>query len=246
MWFYGLIAGILAALGLDKKETAAAPEAPAVSDAIDVPTFDVTAPSFENAQSWQNVFGDLFSDQTESQAPEPVSVDVPYVPSVAVDSDYSEPENPTTNNPIEIAVNTANDIKTGIFGTKYDAQINAAAVQYGIPPKVLYNLLKNESHFREDIISGKVRSPKGALGIAQFLPATAAQELGSVEAALDPNQAIPGAARYLAKLIQQTGSLTNGVAAYNWGIGNFQRKGIAKAPRETRNYVAMITGVSIG
>lgn len=132
------------------------------------------------------------------------------------------------------------------FGTKYDSLINISARENGIDPALLYRLLKQESHFREDIITGKVRSPVGALGIAQFMPATAREELGSESAALDPNLAIPGAARYLAKLIKMTGSIHGGVAAYNWGVGNVRRLGLDRAPRETRNYVASITGVSIG
>lgn len=132
------------------------------------------------------------------------------------------------------------------FGTKYDSLIESSAIQYGVDPWVLYRLLYAESRFREDIITGKVRSSAGAIGIAQFMPATAVEELGSVEAALDPLQAIPGAARYLAKLIRSTGSVDAGVAAYNWGIGNVKRKGLAKAPDETVNYVKSITGAKIG
>jgi soluble lytic murein transglycosylase-like protein len=146
--------------------------------------------------------------------------------------------------------NTAKDIAAPVltaFGTKYDALIKSSAEANGLDPAVLYRLLYQESRFRDDIITGKVRSRVGALGIAQFMPATAVQELGSVEAALDPAKAIPGAARYLAKQIRATGSLVGGVAAYNWGIGNVQRKGLANAPKETREYVAAILpGQSIG
>lgn len=131
------------------------------------------------------------------------------------------------------------------FGTEYDSTINGAALSNGIDPQVLYKLLYNESHFRDDIISGKVKSRTGALGIAQFMPATAVEELGSVDAALNPYLAIPGAARYLAKLIRLTGSVQGGVAAYNWGIGNVLSKGLKRAPRETVAYVNNILGVDI-
>jgi soluble lytic murein transglycosylase-like protein len=71
--------------------------------------------------------------------------------------------------------------------------------------------------------------------------------LGSVEAALDPAKAIPGAARYLAKLQRSLGGdLTKAVAAYNWGIGNVKRKGLSAAPKETRNYALNILGVTLG
>lgn len=116
---------------------------------------------------------------------------------------------------------------------------------HNIPQGLLHRLLKQESAFRTDIITGKTRSPVGALGIAQFMPATAREELGSVAAALDPERAIPGAARYLRKLYSMTGSWKKAVAAYNWGVGNVQRKGLAAAPAETKNYVLKVYGEAI-
>lgn len=137
-------------------------------------------------------------------------------------------------------------VTRSIFGTPYDALIKSSADTNGIPPEVLYKLLYAESHFRPDIIDGRTKSATGALGIAQFMPATAREELGSVEAALDPIKAIPGAARYLAKLRANLGGdLTKAVAAYNWGIGNVKRKGLANAPTETRNYAFNILGVTL-
>jgi soluble lytic murein transglycosylase-like protein len=67
------------------------------------------------------------------------------------------------------------------------------------------------------------------MGIAQFMPATAIDELGSQNAALDPDQVIPGAAHYLAKLYSRTGTWAGALAAYNWGIGNVLRKGLVAA-----------------
>ena len=72
----------------------------------------------------------------------------------------------------------------------------------------------------------------------QFMPATA-KEL-NVDP-LNPAQAIWGAARYLKWLFDTTGSWPLALAAYNWGIGNVVNKGMAKAPRETLDYVASIT-----
>lgn len=122
----------------------------------------------------------------------------------------------------------------------YQALIEDAADTYGIPVLVHAWLLWKESRYNPAIINGTKRSPVGALGIAQFMPATAAQELGSVEAALVPELAIPGAARYLAKLYNSTGSWSKALAAYNWGIGNVQRKGLSSAPPETLDYFTTI------
>lgn len=122
----------------------------------------------------------------------------------------------------------------------YQATIQDAADTYGVPVMVLAWLLWKESRYNPAIIDGTKRSPVGALGIAQFMPATAAQELGSVAAALDPDTAIPGAARYLGKLYASTGTWGKALAAYNWGIGNVQRKGLSSAPPETLDYFTTI------
>ena len=120
---------------------------------------------------------------------------------------------------------------------QYRSAIAAAENANGIPADMLARLLYQECRYRPDIISGATRSPAGALGIAQFMPATAA-ELGIDP--LNPGQAIAGAGRYLASLYRSTGSWALALAAYNWGIGNVLRKGIAAAPRETQNYYSQI------
>lgn len=120
---------------------------------------------------------------------------------------------------------------------KYRPAIQAAEYINGIPAGMLERLLWQESRYREDIITGRVRSPVGALGIAQFMPATAA-EMGIDP--LNPEQAIPAAGRYLAQLYRRFGTWEQALAAYNWGQGNVARKGLAAAPAETRNYFSQI------
>jgi hypothetical protein len=122
----------------------------------------------------------------------------------------------------------------------YQSLITDSANSNGVPVSILAWLLWKESRYNPDIISGAKTSPVGAMGIAQFMPATARQELGSEAAALDPGQAIPGAARYLAKLYNTTRSWTGALAAYNWGVGNVTRKGLAAAPAETTDYYTTI------
>lgn len=120
---------------------------------------------------------------------------------------------------------------------KYADMIAQAEARNGIPSGMLERLLYQESHYREDIISGAKRSPVGALGIAQFMPATA-REMGVDP--LDPAQAIDGAGRYLRRMYSMFGNWTDALAAYNWGPGNVQRKGIARAPAETVAYYSNI------
>lgn len=120
---------------------------------------------------------------------------------------------------------------------QYRAVIAAAEADNGIPAGMLARLLYQESRYRPEIIDGRKRSPTGAMGIAQFMPATAA-EMGVDP--LDPMQAIPAAGRYLAWLYGKTGGWSMALAAYNWGIGNVMRKGLSAAPKETRDYYSQI------
>ena len=121
----------------------------------------------------------------------------------------------------------------------YISDVYEAEDDNNLPRGLLKKVLFQESGFREEVISGSRRSTKGAIGIAQFMPDTA-EELGVDP--LDPKQAIPGAAKYLASLKEQTGSWEGAVAAYNWGPGNLAKRGIDAAPEETRNYLAAVFG----
>lgn len=122
----------------------------------------------------------------------------------------------------------------------YQSTITAAANAAGVPVAILAWLLWKESRYNPDIIDGTIRSRSGAMGIAQFMPATAAQVLGSTAAALDPAKAIPGAAKYLASLYKSLGTWKKALAAYNWGMGNVRDKGMAQAPAETVDYYTTI------
>lgn len=120
---------------------------------------------------------------------------------------------------------------------QFRAAIAKAESENGIPPGMLARLLWQESRFRPEFISGAKRSAAGAVGIAQFMPATA-REWGVI--ATDAGSSIAGAGRYLAWLYRKTGSWSLALAAYNWGIGNVQKKGIEAAPAETQDYFTQI------
>lgn len=111
-----------------------------------------------------------------------------------------------------------------------------AEIKHGIPSGVLVGLLEQESGWFEDVIKGTRKSSAGAIGIAQFMEATAKDE------GIDPlnvAQAINGAGEYLARLQKSTNSWTGALTAYNWGIGNYRKwtKGEKKTmPKEAREY----------
>jgi hypothetical protein len=117
-------------------------------------------------------------------------------------------------------------------GKPYADLISRASDRYGLDPNMLASLLKQESGFNPN-----ARSPAGAVGVAQFMPATA-REYGIDPR--DPSQAIPAAAKYLARSMQRyDGNIGLALASYNAGTGNVD-KGVF--PRETQNYVQAITG----
>lgn len=120
---------------------------------------------------------------------------------------------------------------------QYLNAIRQAEAANNLPRNLLARLLWQESRYRPDIISGAVVSPAGALGIAQFMPATAAQYRINP---LDPFQAIPAAGKMMGELYKRFGSWDAALAAYNWGQGNVAKKGLAAAPKETKNYFAQI------
>ncbi|MGB9109646.1 MAG: lytic transglycosylase domain-containing protein [Telluria sp.] len=142
----------------------------------------------------------------------------------------------------DIFSDTVDELKSTFTGwpsgsEPYQAIIIPAGQDNGVPISILAWLLWKESRYNPAIINGTKRSSVGAMGIAQFMPATARDE--GIDP-LDPAQAIPAAASYLARLYRSTGTWGAALAAYNWGIGNVQRKGLAAAPAETRDYYTTI------
>jgi hypothetical protein len=106
-----------------------------------------------------------------------------------------------------------------------------------VPAPFFIRLLYQESGFRHGVIS-----PAGALGIAQFMPETAADR--GLDNPFDPLQAIPESARLLRDLSRKFGNLGLAAAAYNAGpkrIENWLAKK-GKLPQETQHYVKTITG----
>lgn len=120
--------------------------------------------------------------------------------------------------------------------------LNAAEIQFGIPTDLLARIAYQESHFRNDIITGATASPAGALGIMQLMP----QFFTSVRVARPFQQSdtlaqIQEAAQLLANDFATLQDWSQAVAAYNAGLGTIQ-KGNASAANAagTAAYVAAI------
>ena len=118
----------------------------------------------------------------------------------------------------------------------YLQPLHQAEARYGIPHGLLVRVAYQESHFRPDIISGKVKSSAGAIGIMQLVP-----KWHPDVNPYNPIESIDYAGRYLKHLHDRFGSWHLALAAYNWGPGNLAKHGLKQAPQETQNYIAQIT-----
>jgi hypothetical protein len=115
--------------------------------------------------------------------------------------------------------------------------LKEAAESSSIPIGFFARLLWQESRFRSSEVSSA-----GAQGVAQFMPGTAA-EVG-LDDPFDPFKALPASAKFLRKLHDEFGNLGLAAAAYNAGSGRIRKwlSGRGALPRETRDYVRIITG----
>ncbi len=108
--------------------------------------------------------------------------------------------------------------------------------KYNLPPGLLRSVAITESGGNQFAVSHA-----GAMGLFQFMPQTAKEFGLRGNDAFDPEKAADAAARKLGGLMRFFhGDLAKALAAYNWGEGNVQRKGLAAAPEETRNYVPRV------
>jgi soluble lytic murein transglycosylase-like protein len=116
-----------------------------------------------------------------------------------------------------------------------DQIIVNAATQHGVEPLLLFSVMHQESAFKSAAIS-----PKGARGLMQLMPATAARF--GVKNIFDPEQNINGAAQYLRFLLDTfDGNVSLALAGYNAGEGAVKKYGNSVPPYpETINYVRKI------
>jgi soluble lytic murein transglycosylase-like protein len=123
--------------------------------------------------------------------------------------------------------------------TRYESLIHQHARLQGVRPDLVRAVIQVESAFNPRAIS-----PKGAMGLMQLMPATAA-DLGVIDP-FNPAENIRGGVTYLRQLLDRYDHDERlALAAYNAGPGAVDRYGARIPPyRETRNYVQRITGLN--
>lgn len=124
---------------------------------------------------------------------------------------------------------------------EYGDLIEQAAAKYGVDASLIRAVIRTESGFRADAVSGA-----GAKGLMQLMDGTA-RGLGVTDP-LDPAQNIDGGTKYLSYLLKKyNGHEQVALAAYNAGPGRVDRTGIStneqlaahigELPEETQRYV---------
>jgi soluble lytic murein transglycosylase-like protein len=119
---------------------------------------------------------------------------------------------------------------------KYGEIIDKVSAEQGVDAKLVRAVIQVESAYHE-----RARSPKGAMGLMQLMPATAKQY--AVADPYDPASNIEGGIKHLKALLQRL-PVALALAAYNAGEAAVQRfNGIPPYP-ETRNYVSRILSLA--
>ncbi|MBL4812693.1 MAG: transglycosylase SLT domain-containing protein [Rhodobacteraceae bacterium] len=134
----------------------------------------------------------------------------------------------------EVPSADANVHYAGRYTGPYLDMARVAARRYNVPEDLFFRLVQQESGW-----NANARSPVGAFGLAQLMPATA-RSLG-VDSA-NPAQNLDGGARYLRTQYDRFGSWRLALAAYNAGPEAVERYNGIPPYRETQNYVRIILG----
>ena len=135
---------------------------------------------------------------------------------------------------IEVVTEEAVPSFRGRYRGEYLAVAKAAAAKYAVPEDLFLRLVQQESGWNPN-----AKSNKGATGLAQLMPGTAARLGVDID---DPRQNLEGGARYLRMMYDKFGTWRLALAAYNAGPGAVEKHGGIPPYAETKNYVAVILG----
>lgn len=135
----------------------------------------------------------------------------------------------------QIATDSVSSQNWSTGNARVDGLIRFYGNQHGVDPFLIYCLMSQESKFTSGAIS-----PKGAMGLMQLMPGTAARY--GVTNPYDVAQNISGGTRYLKDLLKMfNGRVDLALAGYNAGEGAVMKYGYTIPPyNETQNYVKLI------
>jgi soluble lytic murein transglycosylase-like protein len=166
--------------------------------------------------------GDVMRIQTNQGA-----IEIPANMVAAIETEeYTPPPPPAAPQPPAPPADSQKDLTPRELVTR-------AAIRNGLPPEIVHSVAKAESGYHVDAVS-----PKGAVGLMQLMPGTAA-ELNANP--YDPAQNVEAGARYLRELLlkyeNDPHQVSKALAAYNAGPGAVDKYKGVPPYRETVDYV---------
>lgn len=142
---------------------------------------------------------------------------------------YPEPEEQVSATPAD---GQAGEVTQELDRGAYRDVIDRVAKREGVDARLVRAVIEVESGYRAD-----ARSPKGAMGLMQLMPATARQY--AVANPYDPASNIEAGIRHLRSLLERFPPAL-ALAAYNAGVAAVERFGGMPPYAETRSYVSRI------
>ena len=122
----------------------------------------------------------------------------------------------------------------GRYKGAYLGMARSAARKHGVPEDLFLRLIQQESGW-----NSRAKSHKGALGLAQLMPATARRLHVNPRV---PRENLDGGAKYLRQQYDRFHSWRLALAAYNAGPAAVEKYSGVPPYRETKNYVRKIWG----
>lgn len=126
------------------------------------------------------------------------------------------------------------------YNESFSSIASEKAIKYNLDPDLVKAVIKAESNWNQYAVS-----PKGARGLMQLMPSTAA-DLGVYDS-FDPEENIDGGVRYLRYLLNKfNGNLNLALAAYNAGPARVEKTYSIPAIPETVQYVKRVMSLYSG
>lgn len=137
--------------------------------------------------------------------------------------------------PTPSAINASDTANGPLTNDRLEALIKTVSERHNVDPGLVRAVIRTESNGDPTAVSNK-----GAQGLMQLMPSTAA-ELG-VSNTFNPQENIEGGVRYLRQLLSRYGGdLDKALAAYNAGAGAVDKAKGVPHYRETQEYVRKVT-----
>jgi soluble lytic murein transglycosylase-like protein len=151
--------------------------------------------------------------------------EVPYPAPEPPGTSLNLPEPPSTSQNLPAPPGTSQHLP-------YAALVERAAATHGVDARLVHAVIEAESNYEP-----RARSPKGARGLMQLMPATARQY--AVRDPYDPTANVDAGVRHLKDLLSRF-DMSLALAAYNAGEATVRRYGGMPPFPETRQYVTRV------